>query len=188
MYIHCFLHKHTDELCATWCQSKVPSQYTSVSFNSSHSQTATSTASLSYRRWALRCRFCVPNNLSVTRCHPYAKQCNSAQLMLTPLLLCQHILWTSEATLERLLIPETRKWLWLFVSCCELQNPSQIHAKIKKNASMYNGITFKVDVSSLQKWLKFKLSENFHLIFTSYGSVHTGWFIIPWNILKIRNK
>jgi len=146
---------------------KVPSQYKSISFNCNHSQTATSTSSVSYKRRPPRCWFSVPIKLSVARCDACAKQCKSAQRMLTPLLLCQHVVWA------RLLIPETRKWLWLFVSCCECKNTTQIRVKMKKRTSMYTGITLKINASSLEKWLTFNLSVTSHLIFTSYESVHT---------------
>ena len=42
-----------------------------------------------------------------------------------------------------------------------------------KKASVYTGIMFQINTSSLEKWLTFKLSVTSHLIFTSYRSVHT---------------
>jgi hypothetical protein len=53
-----------------------------------------------------------------------------------------------------------------------MQEPDSYSCQDKKKASTYTGITFKINVSSLVKWLMFKLSVTSHLTFTSYGSVH----------------
>jgi hypothetical protein len=54
-----------------------------------------------------------------------------------------------------------------------MQEPDSNSCQNEKKASMYIGIKFKINAYCLEKWLTFKLSATSHLIFTSYGPVHT---------------
>jgi hypothetical protein len=125
--------KHIDKRRATWRQLKVPPRYKSVSFRCNNSQSAKPTSSLSLKRRPPKSSFSVPNKRSVARCDPYAKQCNSAQFILTPRLLCRRTVWASAATPERLLTHRSEEVVVALRELFRMQERDSNSCKMEKN-------------------------------------------------------
>lgn len=167
------ISKHNDKLCATWRQLKLPSQYKSVSFNRNHSQTATSTFLFILQTATSQVLIQRPKQTLCLQARSLCKtmQQRTGYVDVTVIVSTYFLgIWRKawEATDPRN-EGSGCGYSWVVAN-------GRIRLKFKprcEKASMYTGIMFKINVSSLEKWLTFKLSVTSHLIFRSYESVHT---------------